>query len=333
MADTVNLAGLFPLLTEYARDNRDNIFEDVYGFGPESSDTALGIVPMAEYCQEVDTPDEHVFTYITGNGALRPGGKLAGNTTVFSPKSDVIGFKPRIGKVRHIAMDFEFTQARMIKLKKSYMQEARRMNLKADEIPFEAYIIKIIMAEAKEELRLGHWNAVYDISAGHTSYLDMFDGWKTQILAAIGGDIPVGNIIDTAPITALNSVSQFEKIVDGIESKYLSKLVCICSRKVKTDYERNYRNTYNMLPYNMELKKTSIEGTSIPFLVEPALDGFARPILTTRENLARLVDSSSSELGLDFAYDIKERSISAVFDGAAGSGFAVGAHIWTNDGV
>lgn len=333
MADAINVSGLFPALEEYARDNRDHILEDVYGFGPESGDAALGIVPMADYSQEIDTPDEHVFTYITGNGALRPGGKLAGNTTVFAPKADVIGFKPRIGKVRHIAMDFEFTQARLIKLKKSYMQGARKLALKADEIPFEEYIVRIIMQEAKEELRLATWNGVYDISAGHTSFLDMFDGWIKQILDAIGGDIPTGNVIDTAVISASNSVGEFEKIVDGIPSKYLSKLVCLCSRKMKTDYERNYRNTYNTLPYNMELKKTVIEGTSIPFMVEPGLDGFARPILTTRENLARLLDTSNAVLGLDFEMSKKERSIAAVFDGAAGAGFAVGAHIWTNDGV
>jgi hypothetical protein len=334
MADALNLAGLFPFIEEYARDNKDNIFEDVYGYGPDDADAANGIQPMSAYCAEMDTPDEVIFTYITGNGALRPGGKLAGNTTVFAPKADVVNFKPRKGKVRHIAMDFEFTQEKFIKIYKSYMSAARGKHIKADELPLEMYIMKVILSEAREELRLAYWNGIYDVSAGHTSYLDVFDGFKKQILDAIGTDIPTGNVIDTAVITAANAVGEFDKIVDAIPTKYLSKLVCIVPRALKTAYERNYRSTYNSLPYNQELKKTVIEGTSIPFLVEPGLDGFTRPILTTRDNLTRLYDSASPmALGLQAEYSITERAIKMVFDGQAGCGFAVGNHIWTNDGV
>ena len=331
--ESLNIAGVAADLLLNARDNKDHIFTEVYDLGEDESDIENGIAAMSDYTTMMDTPDEVVLTTITGNGALRPGGLRTAATVVFAPKVDAIKMKTRVAKVEHISMDFEFTQKKLIMLKKSYFSDVRSKKLKADEIPFEEYVLQVIMAEAKGELRLAYFQGIKNTGTG-TGYLDIFDGYRKQILDAISTlAIPAANVIDTAIITAANAVTEFEKIVAGIPTKMLGKVVCLTSRAGKENYEKHYRATWGTLPYNDSQKKPKIVGTSIPFLVEPGLDGFARPIFTTRNNFVRLVDSTDANSELEVFYDKKERSIALMFDGAAGCGIIKPEEIWTNDGV
>ncbi|CAM9905882.1 unnamed protein product, partial [Chrysoparadoxa australica] len=312
-------------------DEKDHFFEGVYDVGEDESDEANGVVAMSDYAQILDTPNKVVLTNVFANSAWQPGGRKDASGKVFNVSEDAVEVVPRVAQVQHIAMNFLFTQEDLILLKKSYLSAVRRKAIKADEIPFGMYLLNEIKMRAKEELRLAYYESIHD--AQGTNYSALFDGWRQQILAAIvSGDIPAGNIIDTAVLAANNAVGEIEKIVAGIPTKYLNKVDCLVSRATKKMYEDDFRSRYNQSPWNTGFKKPGIEGTGINFLVEPGLDGFTRPLFVVKNNFVRLHDSSD-KADLDIDYDKRERDIAVTVDGQAGCGFANGNHIWTNDGV
>ena len=331
MAESLNLANIGSELQDIATDNKDHFFDGVYGVGETDADTANSIPSMAEYAAELDTPNEVVLTNVYAAGAWQPGGKKTASGKVFNPTADAVALTPRVAKVEHVAMTFLFEQAVLVLLKKSYLSGVRANSINADEIPFGQYLLNNLMMKAKEELRLAYFQAIHN--AEGTAYTALFDGYRKQILDAIvSGDIPAGNVIDTAVISATTGVAVMEDIVDGIPTKYLNSLVCLCSRQAKRFYEKDYRTRYGTLPYNNGMTKSFIDGSGIEFMVEPGLDGFDRPLFVPRNNFVRLYDSSDNA-NLTIDYDARERDIAVVVDGQAGCGFANGEHIWTNDNV
>ncbi|MGL4630293.1 MAG: hypothetical protein ACRCVT_03730 [Leadbetterella sp.] len=331
MADSLKLSDIAAEFQDVATDNKDHFFEQVYGLGENESDPENGIPAMGEYCAELDTPNEVVLTQVYANAAWQPGGKKVATGKTFNPTLDAVGMKPKIAVVRHIAQNFLFEQSDLIFLKKSYLSGVQRKHIKADEIPFGQYLLNELAKRAAEELRLSYINGIHN--AQGTSYLALMDGLKKQLLdAIISGEIPAGNVIDTAILSSTNGVGEFEKIVAGIPTKFLNKVVCLVSRQTKKFYEDDYRTRYGVLPWNDGVKKAKIDGTSIEFMVEPGLDGFNRPIFVTKGNFTRLYDSSSNAM-LEIDYDKRERDIAVTVDAQGGLGFAQGNHIWTNDGV
>lgn len=331
MPTSVKLTDITAELKDVATDNKDHFFTEVYGMGENDSDPENSIPSMGDYCSEFDTPNEVIFTNVWANKAWQPGGKKTATGKVFNPSVDAVGLKPKIARVEHIAQNFEFSQEDLILLKKSYLSAIQRKHIKADEIPFGQFLLDEIQKMAAEELRLAYYQAIHNPQG--TSFLSLFNGYKKQILdAIISGEIPAGNVIDTAVLSSTNAVGEIKKIVKEIPTTMLSKVVCLVSREVKEMYEDDFLTRYGTVPFNTGIKKSVIAGTSIPFMVEPGLDGWNRPLFTTRKNFARLFDSSSrAELAV--VLDEKERSIAVVVDAQAGAAFGKGNHIWTNDGV
>lgn len=329
MADSLKLTDIAAELQGVATDGKDHIFEEVYGLGENEADAENGIVAMADYAAELDTPDKVVLTKIYASGALQPGGIKVASGKVFNPVNDSLVVKPRVAQVEPIALNFLLTQEKLEILKKSYLSGVRKNSIANDVLPFADYIFNSIISEAKEELRAAYFQSIHN--AEGTTHLAIFDGWRKQVLdAIISGDIPSGNVTETAVISSTNAVAEFDKIVEDVPTNMLGKVVCLIPRKLKKMYENDFLTRYGSASFNTGVKKTVISGTSIPFLVEPGLDGFTRPIITTRKNLVRLYDSASSKTDLTIDYDKRERNIAIVMDAQAGCGFADGSHVWTN---
>lgn len=328
MADSVKLSDIAAEMKGVATDEKDHFIDSVYGIGENESDPENGIPAMAEYMAEYDTPNEVDLTNIYVKSVLQPGGLKTASGKVFNVTADAVEFKARKASVKHIAMNYLFSQEDLITLKQSYLLAVRRKDIKADEIPFAEYIIADVMKKANEELRLAYYQAVHN--AQGTNFLTLFDGLRKQILDAItSGEIPTANVVDTLVFSSTNAVAETKKIVKKIPTQFLSKVVCVCSREYKEMYEDDFLERYGNLPFNTGIKKAAIAGTSIPFMVEPGMDGFSRPIFTTKKNLARLHDLSSSKTDLTVNYDERERNIALVMDAQAGAGFGLGRHIWT----
>ncbi|MVM39459.1 hypothetical protein GO730_20845 [Spirosoma sp. HMF3257] len=329
MPDSLNLTALAASLETYARDNQEHIFLKALVPGVGSGIANSPIVPISEYMTMMQATDEVVLTNLEVGDVAQPGGK---NT--FNPSQNAVNFKPRKGKVRQAKVDLQFTHTQIIALYKSYMGQVRAKNIDPQTLPFEEYITARVIAKFQENIRVQTlYNGVYN-AAGSTP-LDINDGLKTQLLAAIvAGDIPAGNVIDTAVITATNCVSETEKVLAGIpDAEFYGGLVCVCSRQYKTNYESDYRTRWGTLPYNQGQLKPNIVGTDIPFIVEPGLAGFGRPIFTPIGNLVYLYDDLSGADTLAVDYQKRTRDIAWVMDAQVGSGIAVAERVWTNDGV
>lgn len=328
MADTLDLTGIHEELLDHASDMRDHFFQGIYTPGETESDTANSIYSMDNYANEMDTPDEVVFTEIYADAALKPGGARDVNGKIFRPKVDAVKMKTRKGKVREIQMDFLFTREKIMALKKSYYAECNRMKINPDVLPFAAYIMRDLEAKAAAELRVGFFKAVYN-APGQT-FLDMFDGILKQIaLDIISGDLPPENIVEQAALSVTNGVASMEAIVDVIPTEMLSNMICLISRKGKGFYEKDYRTKFGTLPWNTGVSKPFIDGTSIPFYVEPGMDGYDKPIFVPKQNITRLYDSTSGKTGLEIDYDKRERDIAFVFDGQSGIGYGVAGRNFT----
>lgn len=328
MAETLNLAGVSADLLEYARDNKDHIFLDMYSPSEDEADPENFIPAMDDYTVEMDTPDEVVFTNIYAEKAFRPGKKTDGDGKMFRPNIDAVKMKTRKGKVRDMSIDLLFTQEKISILKRSYFAQCKRMKINPDVLPFEAFILESVMKKAKEELRLAYFTAVYDDEGD--SYLDCFDGIIKQIADSItSAELPAGNLKGQAAIAANNGVAQFEAIVDIIPTAKLGNMVCLVSRKVKKYYEDDYRTRYGTLPWNAGVRKAKIDGTSIPLFVEPGLDAYTKPLFIPKNNIIRLYDTTSDKLNLDVDYDKRERNIAFVCDGQAGVGIGLMKDIYS----
>lgn len=329
MADSLDLTGIHEELLDYARDNKDHIFQGIYTPGETESDTENGIYSMDDYTNEIDTPDEVVFTEIYANAALKPGKRRDANGKIFRPKTDAVEMKTRIGKVRDISQDFLFTAEKITLLKRSYYAQCNRMKINPDEMPFAKYIMQELEQMAAAELRIAHFKAIFNTAQNAQSFLDMYDGILKQIAVDItSGEIPSGNILELAPLSATNAVAPIEAMLDNIPTELLGSMVCLVSRKVKGYYEMDYRERWGSLNWNNSQKKPKIEGSSVPFLVEPGLDGYDKPIFMPRNNITRLYDSTG-KASLEIDYDKRERDIAIVMDGQAGIGYGVSRRIYT----
>jgi hypothetical protein len=324
----LNLTALAASLETYARDNAEHIFLRALIPGLDGI-AGSPIVPIAQYMTIMQATDEVVLTNLEVGDVLQPGAK-----DTFNPTANAVNFKPRIGKVRQAKVDLQFVHTKIMALFKSYLGQVRAKQIDPEVIPFEEYIAARVIAKMQENIRVKTlYNGVYN--AAGTGPLDVNDGLKTQILAAItSGDIPSGNVIDTAVITAANSVTETEKILAGIpDAEFYDGLICVCSRAYKTNYETHYRATYGTLPYNTGQNHAVIAGTDIPFIVEPGLSGFARPLFTKKGNFVYLYDDMSGKDTLGVDYNKRTRDIAWMLDCQVGAGIAVAEQIWTNDGA
>jgi hypothetical protein len=327
--DSLNLTALAASLENYARDNQEHIFLRALLPGVDAGIEGTSVVPLAQYMTVLAASDEVVLTNLQIGDIVQPGGK-----DTFNPTANAVKFKPRIGKVRPLKVDLQFLHSKIMALYKSYMGQVRSKQIDPEVVPFEEYITAAVVGKIQENIRVQTvFNGVYN--AAGTGPLDVADGLRMQILGAItDGSIPSTNIIDTAIITSSNAVAETEKIIAGIpDAEYYDGLICVCSRAYKTNYELDYRAKYGNLPYNQGQLKPSIVGTDIPFIVEPGLTGFTRPIFTKNGNLVYLYDDLNGKDTLAVDYAKRTRDIAWVMDAQVGAGIAVAEQIWTNDGV
>lgn len=330
---SLKLSDIAAELMDVASDEKTHIISEIYGLGENASDPENGIHSMDDYTRTYDTPNEVIMTKISVKKGLKPGGKKVASGKVFNPSKDAIVVKPHTAKVEHISLDYFFEQEEIINLYKSYLHEISNGSVDANEVPFGKYLLDDALKKCREELRIAYFQAVHNQQGDN--YLALFNGWLYLYNEGIvSGKIAAGNIVDVAAFTPGNGVGEIEKIVDVIPTHLLKDIVCLTNTKVKKCYERDYRTKYGTLPYNQATQKAKIDGTSIPFYVEPGMDGYDLPMFIHKKNLARLYDSNSSMTTLEVDYEKRERNIAVVMDCQAGAGINDYDYIWgADDGV
>ncbi|MDQ1089003.1 hypothetical protein [Siphonobacter sp. SORGH_AS_1065] len=325
MASSLDLTSFAASLTDFARDNRAHIFTRLLIPGMEGI-AGTPIHAIKDYMTLIPGNDEVVLTNLITKSVLQPGRKGK-----FTPTADAVKFQNRVAKVRPCKVDLEFDEPKIEMMYKSYLGEVAGGDIDPTTFPFEAYVIAEVIAQAQQDMRLiSLYNGVYN--AAGNGPLDVFDGILTQLLEAITeSQVPASNIVELQAFSSTNAVAQFEKIVAAIPDRYFySDLICILPRTIKTFYENDYRKQFTALPYNVSTDKGFIDGTNIPFVVEPGFNHDV-PLITPRKNLCYLYDDESKQNKLDFDYDKRERNLAYIMDFQAACGIAATELIWTGD--
>ncbi|MEM7163758.1 MAG: hypothetical protein AAF487_15125 [Bacteroidota bacterium] len=239
-----------------------------------------------------DVEDQIDLTQMITGDPLQPG-----NRGSFQPKANVIDFKARIGKVQNCEIATKFSEANIESLYRSHLAK-KRQSKKSNpyDMPFADLMVQKILESGSNSLRR---NALYKgaLNAAGTTGSDIFDGVLTHIAAdIIATNIPAGNIFNGAAITSSNAEAQVNGVRDLVISQnpeYMNEdLVCLMAPENKMHYWENYQANHGSLPYNTSFEKRAIEGLpNCPIIDEIGLVGSDRVIITTRGNLAFMVDS------------------------------------------
>ncbi len=272
----------------------------------------------------INTNDEVVMTELVMGDLLQPGGKDTFNPT------NAGTFKARIGKVRPCKADLTFSPTLIQNLWKSYLGLIDGGRIKTDTMPFEAFLFAKIVEKVKENL---HLKAVFKgrLNSAGTNPENTMNGLVTLIeLAGGNGEIPAANIAaNPAAFTEANAGDQFKAVLNKVSDTYYdTPMVCIASPFAKRCYDAWYQRTNGNLPYNLEYKKTFLEGTQIELISEPGLSGTNHVIITPKDNLVWLTDNNSSLENL--VVEKEKRNIHLMLDFQASADFALGQLIWTN---
>lgn len=329
MNDSLDLSQLAGTATDFARENRDQIFTNALAPGLNGIE-GTPVRPLLDFVTPMVTNDEVLLTELEIGSVLQPS-----NQTGFRPSTNTLKIKPRTEKVKPCKVDLLFTEKKIMALYKTYYGQVKAGKIKKDEFPFEQYLIGAVVTKLKSELRnVSFINGVRN-DAGTTA-LDAMNGLFLQLAQLVAsGEIAAEHIADIEAITPTNAVAQFEKLIDVIPTEYYYQdLVCLTPLAFLKAYERDYRKQFGALPYNTGFHKQTIEGTVIEFMVEPGMlttgpNAFDAPIITTRGNIAWIYDDETAQNKLEFDYNKRNRDIAYVMDFQLASAFCMPHQIWT----
>lgn len=327
VTDSLSMADIAAGLQNYAYDHQEHLVSNLMsiGFGGVEGSP---IKPLSDFAQLIQTSGRIVLTDLIVGDPWQPGG-----TDEFAPKNNVAAFKTREAQVEPAKVDLLFKHSKIRAFYNTYISRVKTQEFDPETFPFEAFLIEKLQDAMQKHLRLTAWKGVKDPL--DKSATGLFDGWRKQILDTILAAPATINVVDIAVITAANAVAELEKICDVLpeEVLYSDNAVMVLDGTTYRNYEKNYRSTYGSLPYNNSFEKKFLDGTNIELIVEQGTSGFARPIVTTRENLIMLYDDAPTNTSIDFDYQKRDRSLAYLFDGMYGCGIAATELIWVGDGA
>lgn len=320
MAEAVSLAKVAADLQNYALDHKNYVVRRTIEIGfagiPNSP-----VKPLAYYMNIMPADGEKVITDLLTVDPLQPGQK-----DTFDPKA-YSTFKTRKAKPYPIKVDLLFGQKKIQALKDTYMSRVQGGQLDPEEVPFAQWMIDRLLPDVQKYMRVAIWKAALD--ANGDSSLDIFDGLVEQITDIITNTPADINVVSLTALTIDNCVTEFEKMAEALPTAvtYDENTVMIVTKAMKQLYEKAYRKAFGALPYNDEFRKVYLEGTNVELIVEPGIEGFNRPIITTKDNLTFLYDPNTMG-NLVFDYDKRDRSIAWLMDFDAGAGIAASELLW-----
>jgi hypothetical protein len=327
MNDALDLSLLATTATDYARDNRDHIFNQLLNPGFNGI-AGSPIQPLDNYVTSIPSKDEIVLTEIVIGTVLQPD-KREG----FTPKNDVIKIKPRKAKVKPCKINLRFTEKKLVQLNKSYygMINGPQSKLILDRLPvFEAYINETVLSNARSELRnITIYNGQENIN--NPAPEGLFDGLRPKVDAALAaGEIPAANVATINAITESNAVDEFKKIAKKLPAKYKysDKLIMILSPEHLEMYEAHYQKSRGALVYNTGYTKRTLEGTLIEFFVEPGMSGSETPWITTKGNICWLYDDDFNSMSLTFDHNVRSEDLAYILKFQANVDFALANEFW-----
>lgn len=254
--------------------------------------------------------------------------------SAYTPKG-VASFSPEILVARPIKVDIDFNPKDMEKT-----WEGARIDgsLPEGQKFLESYVFDQLMIKIKKEIEFNvAFKGVYKAPTPGTAgaAVDSADGLLQIIAAAItaGKITPVA----TGAVTEANAREAFEMVFDAVNGDFQDQpLICLASGQMIRFYKRDYRTEFgHNMDYKAMLKEDDgplIDGTNCSLVPIPGMAGSQRIIITTPENLIRVIDGTQEDSNFNLRFQVYHRLISTLADFKMGWGFGIiEGLVWTND--
>jgi hypothetical protein len=282
--DALNIADLNASLGAYLRENRDVLIAEVL------LDT--GFEDKFEVMDDVK--DEVPLPRLTMTNIVQPGL----DKTDWNPTANAIRFGARILKTRDLKVDLNIIPQVLEKTWLGYKNRKGSGGQNQFQMPFEEFIMRYIIAKAKEDI---HLNSIYRgvYNAAGTTPIDTMDG----LLHLISDEITATSMtpIVTGAITAVNVKEKLLLVYDGIDEAYKHKPTqMLVNSQIFDWYVRLHdplanaylvRQDVQSLASTPMLNMFPLFGTNCTLKREPGLGASQRVICTPKENMVYGVDS------------------------------------------
>lgn len=309
MAQAIDLTELSAALGDYFRENRREIFQDMF------YDPMLG--ERFDLMDEVT--DEVPLNWVDVDLEVLPGH----DKRDFSPQNDVIQFGTEILKTRECKVDLEIIPS---ELHRTWLGDYKKPGSNLWDLPFEEYIFTSISKSAMEKMYL---NAIHrgTYNAAGTTTAATMNGFLKLIADAITATklTPV----TTGVISSSNIITSVEAMCDAIGNEYenLTDWELKVSKSLFDMYWKKRRELYPSLiePYRGNtglVESLPIEGYNVRLVKDIGLGSSQRMILTPKRNMVVGFDAASDvnkfevqknrrvmEVMLDFKYGAQFRRI------------------------
>lgn len=252
----------------------------------------------------------------------------------WTPKGDII-FKPEILKARRIKVDMELD---IIALERTWEGARIDGSLPEGQEFFEGYIMDYIAKRIRKDLRTALFKGIYVAPTTGTAgaAINSMDGLLTQYTTALAAS-KINNVVATGVLTPSNVREKLEDIYDSVDDDFKEEnLVMLVSGTVLRWYKRDYRSEFGAnTDYNApgkELVPAIIDGTNTEVIGIPAMNGSSAVIVTTKDNLKRLIDGTGEDSDFNLRFQVNRRIIDVLADFKMGVGFPIiKGLVWGND--
>ncbi|MDI9871315.1 hypothetical protein [Flectobacillus roseus] len=315
--------------TDYAHDNKLHLHSQLLQPGLNGIPNSP-IRPLSDFVQGIPTKDRVLLHDFKMGTVLQPD-KREG----FTPTADAFKIKPRWAQVVECKINLLFSEKQIVALQKTFFGMLSgggpQSKLFLERFPtFESFFMSKVVEKAKSELRnISLWKGSRNEAI--QSPQAIFDGWLKLIDQAIVADlIPEANMAAINPITTSNGMAEHKKIVNLLpdEYKYSGEIIALEGGNHLTAYNENYQTVRGTTPLNNAFNQQSIEGTNIPFFVEPGLTGSETPIFTTRNNFVLLYDDDFESMTVTVDYNKRDENLALIVKFQAQPEIIDFAEIW-----
>jgi hypothetical protein len=192
---------------------------------------------------------------------------------------------------------------------------------------FMNYVInEVVLKKLMENMHKAQWMGVRSVAT--STVLDSFNGFKKRITDAVTAvEIPAGNVISGAAITAANAYDMILAFVDSIDEKQKEvENVIYCAPAIARNFVRDRNTTFGVGMADQNMLEAKLFDYNTTVVGVPALIGQSEFYLTTKGNFITGVDSVNDASSWSI-YE-KERSQLLKIDVACDSNFAVAEQVY-----
>lgn len=246
-----------------------------------------------------------------------------GNAQSINNTTDPIGFEPRVLKLRKWKVDLKIIPQ---EYEDTYLGYSLRAGSDPYQIPFEMYILDLIVSQVREDAENIIWNGVYNAApagAGVADTLTVADGFRRKIANAITALTLAP--VTTGVITNVNAVASLRTLWKSLDDrlKYKPGTKLYASPSICIAYSENYQSINNALPYNNEFGKTTLDISNGTCELVPitALAGSGRVIIDPA-NVLTIGTDATGDLS-NIIVERRDRGIQFLMDGKIGTELVV----------